>query len=104
MGFGFTSKDRYDQPTLSSLRLILYKDEVCRLPQACREIRVLSGRAWVTIPEKDMFLNPGDKVVLDSRKAFALASALGNTPLVLEVWGRQEIGVGTSLAKLQFLD
>jgi hypothetical protein len=78
--------------------LILYKDEVCRLPQACREIRVLSGRAWVTVPEKDLFLNPGDSVALNPRKAFALASALGNGPLVLEVRGQQEIGVGETLA------
>ena len=62
------------------------------------EIRVLSGRAWVTVPEKDMFLSPGDKVVLNPQKAFALASALGNVPLVLEVRGRQEIGVGEPLA------
>jgi hypothetical protein len=93
MGFTFSPKDQYDRTGLSSLRLILYKDEVCRLPRDCQELRVVSGRAWVTIPEKDMFLSPGDRVALNPRKAFALASALGNAPLVMEVWGRQEIGV-----------
>jgi hypothetical protein len=91
---GFTSKDHYDQSTLSSLRLILYKDEVCRLPQDCREIRVLSGRAWVTVSEKDLFLGSGDSLALNPKRTLTLASALGNVPLVMEVRGWQ--GMGTS--------
>jgi hypothetical protein len=98
MGFTLTSKGYNDQSTLSSLRLILYKDEVCRLPQGCQEIRVLSGRAWVTVSEKDLFLCSGDSLALNPKRTLALASALGNAPLVLEVRGQQEIGVGGPLA------
>ncbi len=91
MGFTFTSKGYDDQLSLSPLRLILYKDEIFRLPQGGREIRVLSGRAWETVSEKDLFLSSGDRLALSPQKNLALASALGNTTLVLEVWGRQEI-------------
>ena len=94
MGFTFTSKGCNDQLLLTPLRLILYKDEIFRLPQGSREIRVLSGRAWVTVSEKDLFLSSGDSLALNPKRTLALASALGNVPLVMEVRGWQ--GIGTS--------
>ena len=79
--------DKYQHTTQSlsdMLRLILYKDEVCRLPTTFKEIRVLSGLAWLTINGKDIMLGQGQKIALSSKEGFALVSAMCNTPLVLE--------------------
>lgn len=67
------------------LRLILYKNEVCRIPHSYGEVRVVSGSAWVTMNGRDMFLVRGERVSLDSSEDMALVSALGKAPLILEV-------------------
>ena len=69
------------------LRLVLYKGEVCRLPRACQGLRVLSGRAWVTVDGKDITLNRGEQMAFAAPKDFALVSAIQNTSLIVEVWG-----------------
>lgn len=72
------------------LRLILYKNEVCRIPQAYSEVKVVSGNAWLTMDGRDMFLVRGERASLTSHRDTALISALGKTPLVLEVRSEEE--------------
>ena len=67
------------------LRLVLYPHELCRLPPKCRGIRVLVGQAWVTLAGEDLVLTPGEKMRFAPTKDFALVSALGNVPLIVEV-------------------
>jgi hypothetical protein len=69
------------------LRLILYEGEVYRLPYFSQGIRVQSGRAWITFDGQDIVLDRGEKMWAPFRKDFALASALGETPLILEILG-----------------
>lgn len=68
-------------------RLLLYKHEVYRLPEKCQGVRVLAGVAWLTLGGQDIFLRRGEKKFFTVHGDFALVSALGNTPLVLEVLG-----------------
>ena len=70
-------------PTM--LRLVLYQHELCRLPLKCRSIRVLAGQAWVTLAGGDLVLTPGEKMRFAPTKDFALVSALGNVPLIVEI-------------------
>ncbi len=70
------------------LRLVLYRGEVYRLPPAGRGVRILKGRAWVTHAGEDILLRRGDEAQLACGQGFALASAVGCTPLVLEVLGQ----------------
>lgn len=72
------------------LRLVLYKNEVCRIPQSYSEVRVVSGNAWITMNGRDMFLVRGERANLGSSEDVALISALGKTPLVLEVRSDEE--------------
>ena len=67
------------------LRLILYRHELCRLPPKCRSIQVLAGQARVTLAGEDLVLTPGEKMRFAPTKDFALVSALGNVPLIVEV-------------------
>lgn len=73
------------------LRLILYKDEVLRLPESCKEIRVLSGIAWLTINGKDITLGQGEKRLITPHKDTVLVSTLRDTPLVFEAWGDSDM-------------
>ena len=66
------------------LRLVLYRKETYRLPQACRKIQVLSGVAWMTVAGEDVFLTQGEKTSFTPGKG-VLISALGDTPLILEI-------------------
>lgn len=69
------------------LRLVLYKDEVLPLPERCKEIRVLSGNAWLTIDGEDITLTQGEKRLIPPNKDMVLISTLRDTPLVFEAWG-----------------
>jgi hypothetical protein len=71
------------------LRLVLYHGEVYRLPEAWRKIRVRSGRAWVTLAGQDTVLACGEEAGLGPGKDFAVVSALGPAPLVLEILGEE---------------
>lgn len=68
-------------------RLVLYQNEVYRLPPKCRAVRVLGGIAWMAVAGQDIFIARGEIMALASTKDFALVSALGNDPLILEVLG-----------------
>ena len=67
------------------LRLVLYQHELCRLSPKCRGIQVLVGQAWVTLAGEDLVLTPGEKMRFAPTKDFALVSALGDVPLIVEI-------------------
>ncbi|MCK6629838.1 MAG: DUF2917 domain-containing protein [Anaerolineae bacterium] len=69
------------------VRLMLRHDEVFRLPAISRAVQVVSGLAWLTVDGEDIFLGNGQRLWLVSAKGTALVSALGQTPLILEVLG-----------------
>jgi hypothetical protein len=68
-----------------TLRLVLYRGEVYRFPPAGRGLRILKGRAWVSYAGEDILLARGDETRLAPGQGFALVSAVGRTPLILEV-------------------
>lgn len=82
--FGITNLFKGNLKTPVRYRLILEQGEIFRFPE-CRELHVLSGVAWVTIAGEDVILTPQEKASLSSNKDFAVISALGNFPLILEV-------------------
>jgi len=68
-----------------ALRLVLYRGEVYRFPPAGRGLRILKGRAWVSYAGEDILVARGDEACLASGQGFALVSAVGRSPLILEV-------------------
>lgn len=62
----------------------LQNGEVFRLPSPCREIKVLSGVAWITVAGEDIILICGKTATLALNKDEALVSALNDAPLILE--------------------
>jgi hypothetical protein len=69
------------------LRLALYPDEVFRLPPNSRELRVVTGRAWVTHAGQDVVLGRGEAASVAPGRDLAVLSALGRWPLIVEVLG-----------------
>ncbi len=67
------------------LRLVLYRGDVYRFAPAGRGLRVLRGRAWVSYSGEDIFLARGDEARLASSQGFALVSAVGRAPLIVEI-------------------
>jgi hypothetical protein len=73
--------------TRISLRLALYANEVARLPETCRGVTVREGQAWVTVAGQDRILGAGDHAAFEPDRYPAIVTALGGTPLILEVLG-----------------
>jgi hypothetical protein len=71
------------------LRLVLYKGEIFRLPGALAWMRVLSGKAWLTVGGQDIILGGGETASVRSKKDVALVSTFGSAPLIFEVRGCQ---------------
>ncbi len=82
---GFTELFKGKLNSIMPCKLTLEKGEVFRIPQAYRQFHVLSGVAWLTVGDKDIILQSGEKASLESKKDVAVISALGKMPLVLEV-------------------
>jgi hypothetical protein len=81
------SKKRLNQTSLMVRLTLVRHNEVFRLPVASRRIEVVAGTAWITVNGRDIFLAAREKLLLPSRRDSALISALGRTPLILEVFG-----------------
>jgi len=85
MRFAVTDRSSKEEAAQNPLlRLMLYAKEVYRLPQTYHAIRVLSGTAWLTINDQDIFLGRDEQVMVPATKAGAIISALGHTPLIFE--------------------
>ena len=69
------------------VRLVLRRNEVFHLPAVSQGIEVILGTAWVTVKGRDIFLACGEKFLLPTRRDPALISAVGRTPLILEIFG-----------------
>jgi hypothetical protein len=63
----------------------LEKGDVIRVPATYKELRVLSGVAWITVAGQDIILTSGETASLESNTGSAILSALGKLPLTLEV-------------------
>jgi len=69
-----------------TLRIVLYKDEVARLPRDHRRLVVREGVAWITREGEDTILRAGDNVTFRRGKWATVVSAIDG-PLVIEVLG-----------------
>ncbi len=82
----------FDHPFEANLKSVvshhftLHQGEVFRFPSACRELYVLSGVAWITVAGEDIILTSNETASLASNKDFAIISALGKVPLILEAF------------------
>jgi hypothetical protein len=77
---------RHESTDRVTLRLVLYKNEVCRLPREHQGIIVREGVAWMTRDGEDAVLCAGESVRFGRGKWATVVSALTG-PLVIEVIG-----------------
>lgn len=69
-----------------TLRIVLYKGEVCRLPRDNRGIAVSEGIAWITREGEDRVLSAGESATFCGGKWATIVSAVAG-PAVIEVMG-----------------
>jgi hypothetical protein len=63
----------------------IVRGEARKLPNTFRQFKVLSGCAWISFAGKDSILIPGDMASFDLDADSAVISAMGHSPLVIEV-------------------
>lgn len=66
-------------------RLVVQPGELYRLPAVGERVCVVSGQAWLSVSGRDTVLGPAQQTRLAPGSDVALVSALGQTPLLLEV-------------------
>jgi hypothetical protein len=69
-----------------ALRILLYQNELYRVPASYHKLRVVSGAAFVSQAAHDYVLGPGYEAVLQRNGDVALVSPLRQTPLVVELY------------------
>ena len=69
---------------LSQTPIELMKGYVRTEKRESQVMRVVSGKAWVTMDGKDLILNPGDELKLSHGEYKAVVSTANNEPLVYE--------------------
>ena len=69
-----------------SLRLTLMRGEALRLPRNARRLRVLSGKAWVSMRGEDIVLDDCQSLHLAARRQDGpVVSAAGDQALLIEL-------------------
>ncbi len=74
-------------PAAALMRVMLVNRETYRVSSKYQGLRVRSGRAWITLSGRDLVLKRGEEIALAVRDDFAVVSALGRTPVVIELLG-----------------
>jgi hypothetical protein len=76
-----------DTKLTNVMRLILVGQETYRVAHTYRGLRVRSGRAWLTLSGRDLVLKRGDEIALQAKGDYAVVSAVGRAPVVIELLG-----------------
>jgi hypothetical protein len=66
-------------------RIVLYPNELYRVPASYQKLRVVTGTAFVTQAARDLVLRPGHEARLDGKADCALISPLHSHQLILEL-------------------
>jgi hypothetical protein len=74
----------HEMEALSQSKIELMKGFVRDEKRESQVLRVVSGKAWVTMDGEDVVLQPGDEIKLSRGKYDAVVSAAGDEPLVYE--------------------
>ncbi len=69
------------------MRLMLVGQETYRVAHNYRGLRVRSGQAWLTVSGRDHVLKRGDEIALQVKDDYAVVSAVGRAPVVIELLG-----------------
>ncbi len=67
-------------------RILLYKNELYRVPATYNKVRVVAGTALVTQAARDFVLHAGSEATLERHGDVALISSLRGDQVVLEVY------------------
>lgn len=60
------------------------KGDVFHVPFKARKVRVLSGKAWLSVAGRDVILRSGDLVDLSPSRYDPLITTLGDSPVIVE--------------------
>jgi hypothetical protein len=87
--FRLVSPDRRKVQPAILQRILLYPDELYRVPDGYCKLRVVAGTALMTQAARDLILAPGHEASLDRGRDCALISPLRSNHLIVELFGDQ---------------
>jgi len=67
------------------LRVMLLGREALRVEKGFQQLRVRSGKAWITLGGRDLTMPGGEGVALDAKSGPAVVTPLGSRPVVIEL-------------------
>ena len=76
-------------PAQLTQRLVLYHEELYRVPACYQTMRVAAGLAYVTQAGQDHILQGGQELQLDNAADQALVSGIGDEQVILELFDTQ---------------
>lgn len=76
-------------PAQLTQRLVLYHEELYRVPACYQTMRIAAGLAYVTQAGQDHILQGGQELQLDSAADQALVSGIGGEQVILELFDTQ---------------
>ncbi len=76
-------------PAQLTQRLVLYHEELYRVPACYQTMRVAAGLAYVTQAGQDHILQGGQELQLDRAADQALVSGIGDEQVILELFDTQ---------------
>ncbi len=72
-------------PTDKAFRIVLLPGELFRIPVQNKQLRILSGTAWVSMDGTDYEVSGGENLALRGARHSALISDTKENPLVFEI-------------------
>lgn len=85
-GLSLIQPKNSDETSRARQRILLYRDELYRVPSCYESLRVIAGVALVTQGARDLILTPGHEAHLERNQDIALVSALRGSQLVVELY------------------
>jgi hypothetical protein len=89
--FRLISPAQHPAPQAVLQRVLLYPDELYRVPDSYGKLRVVAGIALVTQAARDLIIGPGHEARLDRGHDVALISPLRSDQLIVELYADQPI-------------
>lgn len=83
---------RFRLPERPIQRLVVYSDELYRVPASYHRLRVQAGIAYVTQDGQDRILRRDQEMQLDGEADVALISGIGEAPVILELFDHAKPG------------
>ena len=77
--------NRYGSKASDRVRVSLSEKDALTLPPRTRQIRVISGQAWISLGHEDVVIGPQETLYLHQKRPGAVVTSLGKQRLEFDL-------------------